>query len=477
MAIQNLADMFNNLNNMSWEALHQKLSQSKWGYNWFVNSVDNALAKYNWADKAKVQNLVNWIYKKNADYLTSQQKQLASKQNTSTNVNGVSSSYNWSNNLWHVNTPHINRMRHTPKESQYDMGLKNWYANGISTANSTFANWWKQINNTLDKYWTSLKWLDSTLWKTNSKLDLVKSTFTNKLWVINNTVDLQKNLLSDLSNKYWEKFKLVWDRLNKFESLNDSKFKEMSNNLWKIWENLKKSLNFQQWAAGSAAEKQLRWATWKGSQLRVANYINQQKMAWAKQLADLDVTLTNSKNQLTQQLLNTKKTIMQDRNMNDTDRMNALKTVDLWLWKLATWKWDNVMKWMDTVSNEAYSQLDKKEKKQDRVDNAVQWVEIQQKLEKLNQKWLNTPTGRQQMLGNTLANAWVVIPKSVENLALNTPSYLESIRIVQNYIIKSKNAWNNKLATILAAAKQNTTTTKSKSVHDAQQPKQPALNK
>ncbi len=469
------------MENLSPEKLQQLTQSNKWGRWWWGVYMDWIIS--NTADPQKrkqLQDLSAKIDTKRWQHLIKQEQQL---NNVAVKLNDSKSELSKKVEDYYNKTNQSITDKLSDVKDNINSKISDVNNNMTDVANTLSDRIEKsniQVNDSLGSLWTKL-WLQTDeIKKIKSYYDVLQQKVKlnnnllntqNKIW--DTTMTWLRNNLKDLSTQYWSAYKKIWDRIDAYEADMKKTYTDMQENLKKIWDNNEKVLKFNQAAAGSAAEKSLRWMWGRWAKLRVANYLQQVAQKWSVDLAKLQNTLLQQQNWLSKELLALKNQVVSNKNINEKEKVNILDRITTKYNNLLTDNEKFKLKVADIKAKPYQDAITHEEKNVDTVEAA----KLQQKLEKINQKWLNTPTGRQQMLGNTLANAWVVIPKSVENLALNTPSYLESIRIVQNYIIKSKNAWNNKLAAILAVAKQDTTITKSKSVYDAQQTQQPPLNK
>ena len=434
-----LQSYLSNLNNMSWQQLHNKIISKYWSMGNYATVVNQALSNYNWADKAKVQQLFNWIDSKIWQYMAQQQRQKANTNQTTwplTNNNTQPAAT--------VQVPRVSTVRHQRKEDQYQM----WYVNGQNsyrwTVQSYLNQMWSSLNNDLKNYWTELNKTKNNLSTTNMNLNAFKTlsqafqakaqnqfNVTNtKLWMLDTLTKTLQNQIWALWTKYKQWFDTIQNNLNNYKSEVKNTFANMTNNINKIWEDFKKKLNFDNAAAASTAEKTLRWATGKWAQLRVANYIQSVKQNADKTYADLDAKLNDQKNQLQTKLLDIKSNILQDQNLNETNRLNAIWEINTALRKLATTNATTKMAAVDDLNKVPQEALNYRTNQLEQKDT----LNYNNKLKILQTKWEDSPTLRHSLITNIVNNLKAPVPSSIISKAEKAPDAATALNIIRQWV-------------------------------------------
>ncbi len=428
-----IQEYYNRLANMSGEELYKKIRQKYWDVSWFALAYNKALNNYAGADKDKYRDLISKIEAKVGEYMKAQQNKNVQKNNTqSISVDNLPTKVDFNTK---INKPKL------PKEpTPYDLWFQSWFNSALWQFSSKLSELQKATNKALESFKNKLWLTDKQLFNLknrfdvfNQKVNLIDNIIKSKDEVYQNLFKWLKENLDTLSEKYGDTYAKIWERLNNYEKLMWDTFNKMKERLNKIWENYKKILQFNQAAAGSAAEKQLRWATGKWAQLRVANYLQEFAQKWDTELAKLQVQLAQQANALDQEFLRLKKLIINDKNLTDREKVKVLDDLQN--------RYNNLLnlqaKWwiskVDAYAEPRQEQLAKEE----RDVEAIQAQKLQNVLQKLNYEWATNPKNRDIIINKIISQLKVPIPKEYLQKLKTAKDFNEALLELKNYVNKN----------------------------------------
>lgn len=332
--------------------------------------------------------------------------------------------------------------------------------------------------NTRVNAWKIASWMKWIYWPLTSDIKKIAQEMGDSKWLFESRIKTammkadENKAIADFSIKKmqdafglleWaqaQKYQDMLDRIDKQESLVDTKFNEMRKNLDVIKSSYQTQQEAWEQAASVAASRQLRWVG-GGAGQAIASWLWQARARTSMlNMAKLDAELAEQANTLEQNYLQMKNTVMQDKNLTDTQRSEIL-------WALND-KF-NVIQGMQTGAEQQY--VAEKYAPIEQTQQAITQTQLSQYANDANQSWLNkSPQMReaqiQQILWTALSSG-VKLPADVVSNARNASTATEMMNYLYNYIISNvpKSSVNSSSlaaikALLWASSNQSTTTSK-----------------
>jgi len=295
---------------------------------------------------------------------------------------------------------------------------------------------WSAIADMFKQQYGALSWdiqaIAKQLWDTTG---IFESKIKTALMKADETRAIQTSLNQKLQDSFWvlegaqsQKYQDILNRINKQEGTIDSKFGEMKSNLDTIKTGYEAQQEAGDQASSIAASRQLRGLGGESGQIIASGMWQARARTSMLNMVKLDADLAEQANTLTQNYLQLKNTVMQDANLNDSNRQNILNTLNDKFNAIAQLQWGTEQQYTE-AKFAPVTQM------QDTLINQ----KLGQYVNEGNQKWMNTsPAMResqiQQILWTALSSK-VKVPASVVANARNAGTATDMMNYLYNYIV------------------------------------------
>lgn len=289
---------------------------------------------------------------------------------------------------------------------------------------------WQNLNSIRKDVSAVSQELWDTKWIFENKFNLAVNKATNLFDISQRSTDAMKDQFAFLEKQTWDTYKDIMNTISQQELKLEQSMNAMRDNLAKIAEWTKTELDIQQAAAGSAAEKEMRWMWWKASSIAQRNILSSQKRQNIAQMANLDVQLAQEANALEQNYLNLYNQISNNKNLTRQDKLNALNTL--------TDRANNLQQLQATTESDFTKSIYKPVEEEVAVQENIR---NQQMLQEANAKRQNTsPQARESMIVSLIESAvaqWVQLPQEILDQVRNSSNIWDWISVAMNYVLRN----------------------------------------